>query len=88
MWEKVTDNECTIVRSFMAFVKISNPNGDEIANTSRSIFGNLAINLSKIRRQSYDSTSAMSGIHDVVQKLIKDMVNSPVLFEPDGQQLY
>ena len=39
MWEKVTDNECTIVRSFMAFVKISNPNGDEIANTSRSIFG-------------------------------------------------
>ena len=30
----------------------------------------------------------MSGIHDVEQKLIKDMVNSPVLFEPDGQQFY
>ena len=66
MWKKVTEDECTIVRSFMAFVKISHSNGDEIANTSRSIFGNLAINLSKIRSQSYDGTSVISEIHDGV----------------------
>ena len=39
MWEKVTEDECTIVKSFVAFVKINNPSADGTVNTARSIFG-------------------------------------------------
>ena len=79
-WAKVTADECTIVESFMAFVKIINASADGIANTAKVFLENLGIDFSKIRGQGYDGASVMSGIHRGVQKLIKDMVNSPLPF--------
>lgn len=64
----------------MGFVKINNPNADGIANTAKAFLENLGIDFSKIRGQGYDGASVMSGIHCGVQKLMKDMVNSPVPF--------
>ena len=34
MWEKVTEDECTIVKSFVAFVKRNNPSADGTVNTA------------------------------------------------------
>ena len=56
----------------MGFVKINNASADGIANAARVFLENLGIDLSKIR--------SLGGIHLGVQKLIKDMVNSPVPF--------
>ena len=79
-WAKVTEDECTIVESFMGFLKISNPNADGIARTAKAFLENLGIDFSKLRGQGYDGASVMSGIHGGVQKLIKGMVKSSVPF--------
>ena len=79
-WVKVTEVECTIVESFLGFVKINNASADGIANTAKVFLENLGIDFSKLGGQGYDGASAMGGIHRGIQKLIKDMVNSPFPF--------
>ena len=67
-------------RKLYGFCEINNPNADGIAKTAKAFLENLGIDFSKLRGQGYDGASVMSGIHGGVQKLIKDMVKSPVLF--------
>ena len=42
-WTKVRKDECTIVESFMGFVKINNPYADGIAKTAKAFLENLDI---------------------------------------------
>ena len=62
-WTKVTKDECTIVESFMGFLKINNPNADGIAKTAKAFLENLGIDFTKLRGQGLDGESVMSGIH-------------------------
>ena len=79
-WVQVKDEECTVVESFLGFVKKVDSKAEGIASTAKNFFEGVGLSFSQIRGQGYDGANVMSGIHAGVQRLIKDMVDNPVPF--------
>ena len=79
-WVQVKDEECTVIESFLGFVKIVDSKAEGIASTAKNFLEGIGLSFSQIRGQGYDGANVMSGIHAGVQRLIKDMVDNPVPF--------
>ena len=79
-WVKIKDDKCNIVNSFLGFVKIADSKAESIAHTPIIFLEYHGLNCPKIRGQGYDGANVMSGIHAGVQILIKNTVDSPVMF--------
>ena len=70
-WVNVTDEECTVVESFLGFIKVTDPNAAGIASTAEKFIKDLGIDFNKLRGQGYDGASIMSGIYAGMQALVK-----------------
>ena len=79
-WVNVTDKGCESVESFLGFVVVTDADAHGLVNTTMEFLRNLGIDIKKIRGQGYDGASVMSGVRGGVQKLIKDMCDSPIPF--------
>ena len=79
-WVNVTNDKCEPVESFLGFVEVTAADAQGLVDTTKTFLEQLGVELSKIRAQSYDGASVMSGVRGGVQKLIKDMSASPVPF--------
>ena len=79
-WVNVTGEECTVIESFLGFIKVTDPNAAGIASTAEKFIKDLGIDFNKLRGQGYDGASVMSGIHAGVQALVKKLVEALVPF--------
>ena len=53
-WVQIVDDTCSVVESFMGFVKITNPDAKGIASTARTFIESLGIDFHRIRGQGYE----------------------------------
>ena len=79
-WVNVTGEECTVVESFLGFIKVTDPNAARIASKAEKFIPDLGIDFNKLQGQEYDGASVMSGIHAAEQALVKKLVEAPVPF--------
>ena len=79
-WVQIEGDNCSVVESFMGFVKVTSPDAKGIASTAKKFIETLGIDFGKIRGQGYDGASVMSGVHAGVQSLIQEASSSPVPF--------
>ena len=79
-WVQIEGDNCSVVESFMGFVKVTSPDAKGIASTAKNFIETLGIDFGKIRGQGYDGASVMSGVHAGVQSLIQEASSSPVPF--------
>ena len=79
-WVDITEDNFELVESFLGFVEVSNADAHSLVETTKKFVKNLGIDFSRLRGQGYDGASVMSGVRGGVQKLIKEMCQSPVPF--------
>ena len=79
-WVQIEGDNCSVVESFVGFVKVTSPDAKGIASTAKNFIETLGIDFGKIRGQGYDGASVMSGVHAGVQSLIQEASSSSVPF--------
>ena len=79
-WVYIGGDKFEIVESFLGFVEVTDADARGLVDTTKNYLKGLVLTFSKLRGQGYDGASVMSGVRGGVQKLIKEMCDSPVPF--------
>lgn len=75
-WVKVQNENVTIKETFLGFISVT----AGLVETTCKYVEDIGLDMEKLRGQAYDGASVMSGVHNGVQKLIKDRSSKPVPF--------
>ena len=79
-WVQVLNDNFTIKETFLGFVPVTDGTAAGLVETTCKYVDNIGIKMEKLRGQAYDGASVMSGVHNGVQKLLKDRSSKPVPF--------
>ncbi|CAB3998108.1 zinc finger MYM-type 1-like [Paramuricea clavata] len=79
-WVKVQNENVTIKETFLGFISVTDGTAAGLVETTCKYVEDIGLDMEKLRGQVYDGASLMSGVHNGVQKLIKDRSSKPVPF--------
>ncbi|CAB4033848.1 zinc finger MYM-type 1-like [Paramuricea clavata] len=79
-WVKVQNENVTIKETFLGFISVTDGTAAGLVETTCKYVEDIGLDMEKLRGQAYDGASVMSGVHNGVQKLIKDRSSKPVPF--------
>ena len=79
-WVDIRGESFEITESFLGFVEVTAADAQGLVDTTKKYLEKLGVDFKKIRAQGYDGASVMSGVRGGVQKLIKNLSESPVPF--------
>ncbi len=79
-WVDIRGESFEITESFLGFVEVTAADAQGLVSTTKKYLEDLGVDFKKIRAQGYDGASVMSGVRGGVQKLIKNLSESPVPF--------
>ncbi|CAB4039316.1 zinc finger MYM-type 1-like [Paramuricea clavata] len=79
-WVKVQNENVTIKETFLGFISVTDGTAASLVETTCKYVEDIGLDMEKLRGQAYDRPSVMSGVHNGVQKLIKDHSSKPVPF--------
>ena len=79
-WVQILNENVTIKETFLGFISVTDGTAAGLVETTCKYVKDIGLDMEKLRGQAYDGASVMSGVHNGVQKLIKDRSSKPVPF--------
>ena len=79
-WVQVLNENVTIKETFLGFISVTDGTAAGLVEATCKYIEDIGLDMEKLRGQAYDGASVMSGVHNGVQKLIKDRSSMPVPF--------